>query len=36
MHAAVRRYQAVDVEALVQKIQEEFLERVTNVEGFVS
>ena len=35
MHAAVRRYQAVDVEALVQKIQEEFLERVTNVEGFV-
>jgi hypothetical protein len=35
MHASVRRYQAVDVEALLTKVQDEFLERVKTVDGFV-
>ncbi len=35
MHASVRRYQAVDVEALLTKVQEEFVERVRTVDGFV-
>jgi len=35
MYASVRRYQAVDVEALVTKVEEEFIERVKTVEGFV-
>lgn len=35
MHASVRRYQAVDVEALLAKVQEEFVERVRTVDGFV-
>jgi hypothetical protein len=35
MHASVRRYQALDVEDLVRKVQEEFVERVKTVEGFV-
>jgi hypothetical protein len=35
MHASVRRYQAVDVEALIRKVREEFVERVKTVEGFV-
>ena len=35
MHASIRRYRAFDVEALVRKVQEEFVERVKTVEGFV-
>ena len=35
MHASVRRYQAVDVAALLTKVQEEFVERVRTVDGFV-
>jgi hypothetical protein len=35
MHASVRRYQAADVEALLTKVQEGFLERVKTVEGLV-
>jgi hypothetical protein len=35
MHASVRRYQAVDVEALLTQVQDEFLERVKTVDGFV-
>ena len=35
MHASVRRYRALDVEALVRAVQEEFVERVKTVEGFV-
>jgi hypothetical protein len=35
MHAAVRRYRVSDVDALVKKVQEEFVERVQAVEGFV-
>jgi hypothetical protein len=35
MYASVRRYRALDVEALVRKVEEEFVERVKTVEGFV-
>jgi hypothetical protein len=35
MHASVRRYRAVDVEALLRQVQEEFVDRVKTVEGFV-
>jgi hypothetical protein len=35
MHAAVRRYQVSDTDALVSKVQEEFVERVKGVDGFV-
>jgi hypothetical protein len=35
MHASIRRYQAVDVEALLGKVQEEFVQRVKTVAGFV-
>jgi hypothetical protein len=35
MHAAIRRYPVSDVDALVKGVEEEFLERVKTVEGFV-
>jgi hypothetical protein len=35
MHAAVRRYQVSDTDALVSKVQEEFVGRVKGVDGFV-
>lgn len=35
MHASVRRYQAVDVDVLLERFQEEFVNRVNTVEGFV-
>ena len=35
MYASVRRYRVVDVEALVKSVQEEFVERVRTIEGFV-
>ena len=35
MYASIRRYQAVDVEALLGKVQEEFVQRVNTVAGFV-
>jgi hypothetical protein len=35
MHASVRRYQAVDVEALLRRVEEEFVELVKTVDGFV-
>jgi sugar-specific transcriptional regulator TrmB len=34
MHASVRRYRATDAEALIKRVQEEFVERVKTVEGF--
>jgi hypothetical protein len=38
MHASVRRYEAADEEAvqvLITRVQEEFVERVETIEGFV-
>ena len=35
MYASVRRYQALDAEALLRKVEEEFVERLKTVEGFV-
>jgi hypothetical protein len=35
MRASVRRYQVMDVEALIERVQEEFVERVKTIEGFV-
>ena len=35
MQAAVRRYRVSDVDALVAKVEEEFVEQVKSVEGFV-
>jgi hypothetical protein len=35
MHAAVRRYRVSDIDALVKKVDEEFVERVKAVDGFV-
>jgi hypothetical protein len=35
MHAAVRRYRVIDLESLVRKVQDEFVERVKSVDGFV-
>ena len=35
MHAAVRRYRVSVIDALVSKVEAEFVERVKSVEGFV-
>ncbi len=35
MHAAVRRYRVRDVDALVSKIEDEFADRVKEIDGFV-
>ena len=35
MHAAVRTYKVPDVDALVEKVEAEFVERVKSVDGFV-
>jgi hypothetical protein len=35
MHASVRRYRTRDIEALERKVEEEFIERVKGVDGFV-
>jgi hypothetical protein len=35
MHAAVRRYRVSDTDALVTKVEEEFVARVNGVDGFV-
>jgi hypothetical protein len=35
MHASVNTYRVMDVDALVHKIQEELVERVKAIEGFV-
>jgi hypothetical protein len=35
MHAAVRRYRVSDVDALVSKVQDEFVGQVKEIDGFV-
>lgn len=35
MHAAIRTYRATDIDALVEKVEAEFVEQVKSVEGFV-
>jgi hypothetical protein len=35
MHSAVRRYRVSDVDALVSKVEEEFVGRVKQIDGFV-
>ena len=35
MHAAVRRYRVRDIDALVSKIEDEFADRVKEIDGFV-
>jgi hypothetical protein len=35
MHAAIRKYRVSDADALVSKVEAEFIERVKAVDGFV-
>ena len=35
MHASVRRYRTSDIEALERKVEEEFIEQVKEIDGFV-
>jgi hypothetical protein len=35
MHASVRRYRVRDIDALVSKVEEEFVEQVKGIDGFV-
>jgi hypothetical protein len=35
MHAAIRKYPVSDVDALVKRVEEEFVEQVKGVDGFV-
>jgi hypothetical protein len=35
MHAAVRMYRVTDIDALVRKVEDEFVERVKEIDGFV-
>jgi hypothetical protein len=35
MHASVRRYRVRDVDALVSKVEDEFVDQVKEIEGFV-
>jgi hypothetical protein len=35
MHAGVRKYRVSDIDELVRKVEEEFVERVKGVDGFV-
>jgi len=35
MHASVRRYQVRDIDALVEKVESEFVEQVKEIDGFV-
>ena len=35
MHASVRRYRVNDVDALVKKVESEFVEQVKEIDGFV-
>jgi hypothetical protein len=35
MHAAIRRYRVTDVDALVQKVEDEFVEQIKQIDGFV-
>jgi hypothetical protein len=35
MHASVRRYRVRDIDALVDKVESEFVDRVKDIDGFV-
>ena len=35
MHASVRRYRVHDVDALVSKVEDEFVEQIKEIDGFV-
>ena len=35
MHAAIRRYRVTDIDALVSKVEDEFVEQVKEIDGFV-
>ena len=35
MHAAVRRYRVTDIDGLVSKIEDEFADRIKEIDGFV-
>ena len=35
MHAAVRRYRVRDIDALVSKVEDEFVDQVKEIDGFV-
>lgn len=35
MHAAIRKYRVSDIDALVSKVEEEFVDRVKEIDGFV-
>jgi hypothetical protein len=35
MHASVRRYRVRDIDALVEKVEGEFVEQVKDIDGFV-
>ena len=35
MHASVRQYRARDIDALVQKVEDEFVEQIKGIDGFV-
>ena len=35
MHASVRQYRVRDIDTLVSRIEDEFVEQVTGIEGFV-
>ena len=35
MHASIRRYRVRDIDALVSKVEEEFVDQVKEIDGFV-
>jgi hypothetical protein len=35
MHASVRRYRVRDIDALVSKVEEEFVEQIKEIDGFI-
>ena len=35
MHAAVRKYRVTDIDTLVSKVEDDFVERIKGVDGFV-
>jgi len=35
MHASIRRYRVRDIDALVGKVEEEFVEQIKEIDGFV-
>ena len=35
MHASVRQYRVRDIDALVQKVEDEFVEQIKEIDGFV-